>query len=263
MLATTIGRHYRLQPCIAGRHNPFGCHEPHTGADKRSCVAGRLNITGFLSQSLDARWRHHRSHIRSFTTHIDIGYARIMWDSDNNALKVINKNPGGLRVFLCHRFQLSPWVLVLEAVERLTTGWTRGLPYDSGKAGWVLSAALGYGLHGRVSTLESSTPNIAWGVAGSGYIPPPCCQRCQPSAFNIRTYSYKEQYYGLSHIRMMTVTILRRRSTRCWPTHRIGIQLTAGVITLLAMQRIAASLHIQATPPTHTELLRHRWDLEA
>ena len=43
--------------------------------------------------------------------------------------------------------------------------------YDSGKAGWVLSAALGYDIHGRVSTLEASTPNVGWGVMGSGYIP--------------------------------------------------------------------------------------------
>jgi hypothetical protein len=76
----------------------------------------------------------------AFTTHIDIGNARIMWDSANNAIKIINKN-------------------LTDTVNFYTTG---------------SSAALGIGVGGGGTAYDRLTLGFLHSGKLDGYYQQPC-----------------------------------------------------------------------------------------
>jgi hypothetical protein len=219
VLATTLG---------AITASDLALQEGITLSVAMSRIQGQINaralLAGSTSQDFSAKALTLAGAITgatsgAFTTHIDIGNARIMWDSANNALKVINKNLTDTVNLYATGSSSALGIGVGgggTAYDRLDT-WAS---YDSGKAGWVLSAALGYDLHDRVSTLESSTPNVAWGVAGSGYIP-----------LAVNSVSHQLSTYGHTHTKSSITDFAHTHDDRYYTETEVG-DLFAGTTAI-------------------------------
>lgn len=103
--------------------------------------------------------------------YIKIGGAKLVWDATNKLLKLVDA-VGTDAINFYATGSVAAYGIGGHggggtSYDRLDA-WTDYLPERST---WVLSAGLGEDLRSRVATLESSTPNISWGVPTSQYTP--------------------------------------------------------------------------------------------